>query len=690
MYTLFRLALVLYSPSICLSIRIVEPADGSHVHSHRSTVSFLIEADSHDLQSQPQACVQLTNKRLTYESYVHCVNPSESGRTSFELSGVEPGVWRCRAFLRQREATHSYSSRGAIRGVLADDISWFVVDKDRWFTPPSQNLQVLALARKAGNSERWLKLAGEERRLVVSVANSPHVDLALNMIYSARRAGLPPAVVFALSAEAEERLNAYGVETFFIKPNLSISGDLDAHRDVQSKGFGAIAAMKAVAVLTILHAGIDAYWADTDVVFFDRFDWPHGFDFVFQSGGLGPLDVARGEDHFHVEACTGLYVAKANRSLVVDALEAVVNELHYAQKQGIDWFGDQAATNLVLFEQRFRTGESQESRGSSVGLLDPLLAPGGGLFFQRDASLRTTAKLAHNNFIIGKTAKLERFKKTGLWFNLSQPRHFEREFFGKSKTCRLELLGERWPLHDFVPEHGVHSSHSCEPAKVAIATVSVGDRPWFSAHVAPRLAAYARRIGADLIIRKRGCEEDACAKRQKLQLANNLLFVYSRVLLVDDTVAIRNDAPELFKLVPPLAIGATVEDARVRPYEESAALLALSRMSYDPTVSYDDLESSGSLWFNSGVLVLSWLHASLFKHIPPQLDDMSLYWDQVWMFCFLRFARHQQTNRLTSTRCEQDLNFLSWTWATHLIMLVPSKRPTGARYVRTNICKVDA
>ena len=115
---------------------------------------------------------------------------------------------------------------------------------------------------------------------------------------------------------------------------------------------------------------------------------------------------------------------------------------------------------------------------------------------------------------------------------------------------------------------------------------------------------------------------DVCAKRHKLVALRDALAHWSRVLLLDDTVAVRADAPDVFGLVPAVAVGATVEDARVRPEAEAARALDLARARYG-------VERPGDgRWFNSGVVVASWAHASLVARLPAVPLDRALHWDQ--------------------------------------------------------------
>ena len=117
------------------------------------------------------------------------------------------------------------------------------------------------------------------------------------------------------------------------------------------------------------------------------------------------------------------------------------------------------------------------------------------------------------------------------------------------------------------------------------------------------------------------------------------------MLLVDDTILIRGDAPDVFDVVPKASIGATVEDARVRrPIDTDAlgriALLLELRYPPDepllsPSDSLDVNVANGHFtppkcnlrigegpaddrrYFNSGFVVLSEKHACMVADLPP-------------------------------------------------------------------------
>jgi len=144
-------------------------------------------------------------------------------------------------------------------------------------------------------------------------------------------------------------------------------------------------------------------------------------------------------------------------------------------------------------------------------------------------------------------------------------------------------------------------------------------------------------------------DANACAKRAKISAAATALasiseggLGYTRVILVDDTILVRKDAPDVFDLVPPGSLGASVEDWRVRDDEETALLMRLSLVKYSDadnlllsaslTKEYDQIllqtVASDARWFNSGFIVLSQAHSNLLNVQDFDSLDFVVLWDQ--------------------------------------------------------------
>ena len=136
-------------------------------------------------------CTQLTNKRVSFESHTHCVD-ARAPVTSFKLGGFLPGVWRCRAVLR-RGADPPTLHRGAapLNGVVSNvEESWFLVEREQWLndiTGEGPNVtatrRVLERASSDDTLRKALQETAHEGMLVVTMANLPHADLALNLAF---------------------------------------------------------------------------------------------------------------------------------------------------------------------------------------------------------------------------------------------------------------------------------------------------------------------------------------------------------------------------------------------------------------------------------------------------------------------------------------------------------------------------
>ena len=498
---------------------------------------------------------------------------------------------------------------------------------------------------------------------------------------------------------------------------------LSRHVDVWSEGFADIAVLKPACVWAVLRLGVHVLWLDTDIVVFaNPFHELLSLeprDLWIQAGGSHSLDVPTDEvDALRSELCTGLYFARASPKVLAvmrHAIHAMALNEHDVK------FGDQSATNLVLHEKFRSDGVGGTMANVSVGVLSPLRYPTGGVYFEAQGVFEergVAPLLVHNNYLIGHAAKVARFKAHNLWF-VPENNADDAETAPGPNVCSsskaLTVLGEpvvACPIDP--PRQGgingacpvdpacsssngggegnvlwVHETSTAEPECRFMVVVSLGDRPWFPTLVLPRLRAYASRVGADLLLLRalprcfdEGVDSNACAKLTKLRATHAALSAvapslttpsaadqppevnwslghYDRVALIDDTMLVRLDAPNIFDLVPDTSLGAAVEDTRVRLPEDSAVLsrLALLREAGPAAdelllTSSDSLEvlvASGRLslagcsghnlrladkpvddrrFFNSGLVVLSAKHACLLANLPTVPLDFVVLWDQ--------------------------------------------------------------
>jgi hypothetical protein len=267
--------------------------------------------------------------------------------------------------------------------------------------------------------------------------------------------------------------------------------------------------------------------------------------------------------------------------------------------------------------------------------------------------------------------------------------------------------------------------HPCGPSskeRYLIIIVSLGTRPWVRTLTLPRLRDYAARTFSDLLLLRHlsfchsgidptpseSRNEEAhdmtgCAKRAKLIVAAAALSggdivdekgrrnkwrsgAFDRVIVVDDTMLFRRDSPNLFDLVPPGVLGASVEGKGIRSERARTAMMRMSLLRYaqqgwhamassahgrvsfvnEGAISTEELlmrcchdiealASTGAValeldmgdarnkhgsnnnearadarWFNSGLLVLSSHHIQIleFNEVEAEAVDFMLLWDQ--------------------------------------------------------------
>jgi hypothetical protein len=143
----------------------------------------------------------------------------------------------------------------------------------------------------------------------------------------------------------------------------------------------------------------------------------------------------------------------------------------------------------------------------------------------------------------------------------------------------------------------------------AIVTISCGDfYRQMAAITHPTIKAYADKLGAAFIV-----WDDhggyAMPHYQKLELGK-LLRQYERVLYIDTDILVRDDAPDIFAIVPDDALGA-LEEGHFYADRKEWTLHYMRSNGYEPC-GWD------GRYFNAGVLVLSQAHRNLF--VPPRVE----------------------------------------------------------------------
>lgn len=169
-------------------------------------------------------------------------------------------------------------------------------------------------------------------------------------------------------------------------------------------------------------------------------------------------------------------------------------------------FGDQAAFNLVLFEWPLRNDNI-----IALHVLHPLDFPPGSVFFDLHSTVylnqpKNMAKIVHNNFLIGTSKKIERFKDHGMWLidrldDIESYSHANFTFLNSSvptlpltssdPSCRGRTDSDYDPSDYFYPYQNppllLYKNPSNPENRVIVSISTGGDRTWFDRYNVPRL-----------------------------------------------------------------------------------------------------------------------------------------------------------------------------------------------------------
>ena len=151
--------------------------------------------------------------------------------------------------------------------------------------------------------------------------------------------------------------------------------------------------------------------------------------------------------------------------------------------------------------------------------------------------------------------------------------------------------------------------------KKAVVTLTIGQKFEALARLThPTLKAYADRIGADFIVLSDmiTCQQPHWSKF----LLYDLLPDYDRIIFLDTDIIVRDDCPDLTEIVPSDKIGMFNEGHFVSRIES----LREAVIKYKEEIPKWD----GKSYYNSGVMVLSKKHRTLFK-MPEVLHRLGMY-----------------------------------------------------------------
>jgi len=170
----------------------------------------------------------------------------------------------------------------------------------------------------------------------------------------------------------------------------------------------------------------------------------------------------------------------------------------------------------------------------------------------------------------------------------------------------------------------------------AIVTIAIG-----SAHqrifrvTRPTIESYATRTGSDLVVIDQVKESTTTPHYEKLQLGR-LLTKYRRIVYLDADLIVRDDCPDLFKVVPEDHVGLFNE----APYVEDDLGLTMREASKVFRIPLKDWDGD---YYNTGVMIISRMHRDLFT--KPVTQNIYHHFEQSYLNLRIQ-QTHTRVHRL--------------------------------------------
>lgn len=162
--------------------------------------------------------------------------------------------------------------------------------------------------------------------------------------------------------------------------------------------------------------------------------------------------------------------------------------------------------------------------------------------------------------------------------------------------------------------------------QTAVVTLTIGVKFQRMAELThPTIKRYADRIGADFVVIGERKWLKYHVGYEKFQI-QDLLLKYDRIIFIDTDCIVREDCPDLFKIVQPTDFGAFREGTFIP--ERMRALEHIAKLSGQQIQMNPD-QWKGKYW-NSGVIVVSALHRPLFTELPPD-PKVESFGEQSWL-----------------------------------------------------------
>jgi rhamnogalacturonan II specific xylosyltransferase len=222
---------------------------------------------------------------------------------------------------------------------------------------------------------------------ILLTVNDAYFDFFQNWHFAYRKLNINYTIIIVAEDETVyKKLRPFQSESMTIEN--SGHEDVNKYAAYGSKEFSKLVSQRPTHILRHLTKGVNILYSDIDMVWLQN-PFPYF---------TGDFDMWIELDSIN-NYCTGLMAIKSNRNCL-RLIKTWQNSLQHKQEI------DQTAFNKVV-----------RNATIDISILDNRIFPTGRQYFGKFTDKqRASAVVVHNNWIVGKQAKLNRFQKYKLWF----------------------------------------------------------------------------------------------------------------------------------------------------------------------------------------------------------------------------------------------------------------------------------
>ena len=251
------------------------------------------------------------------------------------------------------------------------------------------------MTEKGGPFDLYLEERANKDKVIflISIDNG-YVEMGLNLHETSfKRLGIRNYLYVCSDTESAHQLDAHGIDCFIYEQNIRH----DKASRYMSKDFVRKTHVKTKIILAALYLGYNVFITDADIVYFKN---------PLEHLNCSTCDIEIQSDH--VEENSGFYLSRPTEGAIL-LHQKMMDKANQSNKTS-----NQKALNRALKNLK-------QDNLIQVGHLDKYKFPCGIYYFERFKRMWagdntcTDCVIVHNNWIMGKQAKVYRFKEHLLW-----------------------------------------------------------------------------------------------------------------------------------------------------------------------------------------------------------------------------------------------------------------------------------